>query len=107
MDLMKYPKWVKGKYDWTKKKYLNKVRGQAYKRVEADVRKKNKTLNDFSDMQIEAMVADMENKIKQRHKDKSKNFVMYITGLNLVKSLWKKGPWGIIDSDDDDEKFDV
>ena len=71
------------------------------------MRKKNKTLNDFSDMQIEAMVADAENKIKQRHKDKSKNFVMTITGLGLVKSLWKKGLWGIIDSDDDDEKLDV
>ena len=101
MDFMKYPKWVKGKYD-------KKVRGQAFKKVKYDLNKANKSLDDISDTKLESMVAHKEAEIKAGHKEKGWKYAAQITGLSVIANVWRrgiKGLWG--GGGDDDEDLDV
>ena len=105
MDFMKYPKWVKGKYD-------KKVRGQAFKEVEYDLNKANKSLDDISDTKLESMVAHKEAEIKAGHKTKGYKYAFSLTGIPLVINVvknWKRDGlstlWG--GGGDDDEDLDV
>ena len=95
MDFMKYPKWVKGKYD-------KKVRGQAFKKVKYDLNKANKSLDDISDTKLESMVAHKEAEIKAGHKEKTWKYIAAFTGISFVTNLIKKGPLGMFSGDDDD-----
>ena len=101
---MKYPKWVKGKYD-------KKVRGQAFKKVKYDLNKANKSLDDISDTKLESMVAHKEVEIKAGHKTKGYKYAFSLTGIPLVINVvknWKRDGlstlWG---GGDDDEDLDV
>ena len=108
MDFMKYPKWVKGKYD-------KKIRGQAFKKVEYDLNKVNKSLSDISDIKLESMVAHKIAEIKARHKTKGYKAALSLTGIplviNVVKNL-RRGDrwsalWGGSDRGDDDDDSDA
>jgi len=95
MDLTKIPKKIKEKYD-------QKVRGKAIKKVQSDLKKKNKSTEDISDIKLEAMVADKEKEIRASHKEKTWKYIAAFTGISLVKNLVKKGPLGMFSGDDED-----
>jgi len=106
MDFMKYPKWVKGKYD-------KKVRGQAFKKVKYDLNKANKSLDDISDTKLESMVAHKEVEIKAGHKTKGYKYALSLTSIplviNVVKNLRRGDRWSALwgGSGGDDDDIDV
>ena len=97
---MKYPKWVKGKYD-------KKVRGQAFKKVKYDLNKVNKSSDDISDTKLEAMVAHKEAEIKAGHKEKTWKYIAAFTGVSFISNILRGNIAGAFGFGGDDDDLDV
>ena len=72
--LNKYPKKIRDKYK-------KNVRDKAIKNFEYELRLRQKKVSDFSDTEIEVLIAEEERKIIASHKSSSYKGILAIFGL--------------------------
>ena len=100
---MNYTKLIKLLPKSIQEKYDDRVLNKAMDLTEYDLAKNNKSSEDISEKNYEIMIVKNIEKVIQGQNDRVSNTLQSITGLALLKSVWKKSIGGDFGDDDDDE----
>ena len=76
-ELKKYPEWLS-------KKYLQKVRHKAIDKVKKELSLRQKNIEDFSDDELEALIADEEKEVMESHKMGSMQALLILLGIYTI-----------------------
>mgnify|MGYP001368370553 FL=1 len=76
-ELKKYPEWLS-------KKYLQKVRHKAIDKVKKELSLRQKNIEDFSDDELEALIADEEKEVMKSHKMGSMQALLILLGIYTI-----------------------
>ena len=101
---MNYTKLIKLLPKNIQEKYDDRVLNKAMDLTEYDLAKNNKSSEDISEKNYEIMIVKNIEKVIQGQNDRVSNTLQSITGLALLKSVWKKSIGGDFSDDDDDEE---
>lgn len=101
---MNYTKLIKLLPKSIQEKYDDRVLNKAMDLTEYDLAKNNKSSEDISEKNYEIMIVKNIEKVIQGQNDRVSNTLQSITGLALLKSVWKKSIGGDFSDDDDDEE---
>ena len=76
-ELKKYPEWLS-------KKYLQKVRHKAIDKVKKELSLRQKNIEDFSDDELEALIADEKKEVMKSHKMGSMQALLILLGIYTI-----------------------
>tara|TARA_Y100000590_G_scaffold437309_1_gene558814 strand:+ start:1730 stop:1996 length:267 start_codon:yes stop_codon:yes gene_type:complete len=76
-ELKKYPKWLTDKY-------YNRVREKAIERIKKELSLRQKEISDFSDNELEALIAEEEKEVMKSHKFGSMQALLILLGINII-----------------------
>ena len=76
-ELKKYPKWMVTKYN-------KKVREKAIQKVKKELSLRQKSSTDFTDDEIEALIAEEEKEVMKSHKMGSMQALLILLGINII-----------------------
>ena len=75
-NLDKYPKWLVGKYK-------SFVREKAIERVKKELKLRQKDMSDFTDDEMESLLAEEETEVEKKYKFNSLYAMLAILGINV------------------------
>ena len=75
-NLDKYPKWLVGKYK-------SFVREKAIERVKKELKLRQKDMSDFTDDEMESLLAEEEKEVEKKYKFNSLYAMLAILGINV------------------------
>ena len=75
-NLDKYPKWLVGKYK-------SFVREKAIERVKKELKLRQKDMSDFTDDEMETLLAEEEKEVEKKYKFNSLYAMLAILGINV------------------------
>jgi hypothetical protein len=75
-NLDKYPKWLVGKYK-------SFVREKAIERVKKELKLRQKDMSDFTDDEMESLLAEEEREVEKKYKFNSLYAMLAILGINV------------------------
>ena len=75
-ELKKYPKWLVDKY-------YKIVREKAIQRVQKELKLRQKDMSDFTDDEMETLLAEEEREVEKKYKFNSLYAMLAILGINV------------------------